>query len=102
MSDHPHAPPLTPTHLKHLPLHTHKKCPPTTNYPKYTSTHPTQPDPSIRNIPPVSLTQNIPPTTSTYQKKCSLSHTHPKYTFTQLHPPIKCIHATEFIQNIGF
>ena len=25
-----------------------------------------------------------------------------KYTFAQLHPPIKCTHATVFIQNMPF
>ena len=73
MSDHPHAPPLTPTHLKHLPLHTHKKCPPTTNYPKYTSIHPHPPEPTYR----------IRPSTPTHSRQeCPTTLTHPKYTYT--------------------
>ena len=48
--------------------------------------------------PPKIFFQPPPPT----NKKCPPNHTHPIYTLTHLHPPIKRTHATAFIQNFPF
>ena len=114
MSDHPHSPNLqlpTPSH-PHLPkIYLHPP-PPDHIHPKYTSINPPpshdkclptlhtpkiylQPaPPHMRNVQPPQSTQNIPPPTLTYPKKCPTTPIYLKYTSTNC-PRIKWISSPE-------
>ena len=87
-------------HSPHPPPRTHKKCPTKFTRLKYTSTHSTHPNLSIKNINSPTSTQNISSSIPSHFHlpiKCLPTPTHPKYTFTYPYLPMKNVHRPKIL-----